>query len=87
MDMDFSNLFSVAGKTVVITGGSRGIGEMLAAGFLANGAKVIISSRKEKACEETVERLKLAAKERPIVDLTRLNREMTSDSQYQGICW
>ena len=58
MDSDFSNLFSVKGKTVVITGGSRGIGEMLAAGYLANGAKVIISSRKEKACEETVERLK-----------------------------
>ena len=58
MDMDFSNLFSVAGKTVVITGGSRGIGEMIAAGFLANGAKVIISSRKADACEETVERLK-----------------------------
>ena len=56
--MDFSNLFSVKGKTVVITGGSRGIGEMLAAGFLANGAKVIISSRKEAACYETVERLK-----------------------------
>ena len=58
MSNDFSNLFSVRGKTVVITGGSRGIGEMLAAGYLANGAKVIISSRKEKACEETVERLK-----------------------------
>jgi NAD(P)-dependent dehydrogenase (short-subunit alcohol dehydrogenase family) len=57
MSMDFSNLFSVTGKTVVITGGSRGIGEMLAAGFLANGAKVIISSRKAKACEETVARL------------------------------
>ena len=58
MDMDFSNLFSVAGKTVVVTGGSRGIGEMISAGFLANGAKVIISSRKADACEETVERLK-----------------------------
>ncbi|MEE2921626.1 MAG: SDR family NAD(P)-dependent oxidoreductase, partial [Pseudomonadota bacterium] len=56
--MDFSNLFSVAGKTVVVTGGSRGIGEMISAGFLANGAKVIISSRKADACEETVERLK-----------------------------
>ena len=31
MDMDFSNLFSVAGKTVVVTGGSRGIGEMISA--------------------------------------------------------
>ncbi|KCZ49404.1 hypothetical protein HY3_02350 [Hyphomonas pacifica] len=58
MEMDFSNMFSVAGKTVVITGGSRGIGEMIAAGFLSNGAKVIISSRKAQACEETVERLK-----------------------------
>ena len=58
MSMDFSNLFSVAGKTVVITGGSRGIGEMIAAGFLSQGARVIISSRKAKACEETVQRLK-----------------------------
>jgi NAD(P)-dependent dehydrogenase (short-subunit alcohol dehydrogenase family) len=58
VSMDFSNLFSVAGKTVVVTGGSRGIGEMIAAGFLSSGAKVIISSRKAKACEETVERLK-----------------------------
>lgn len=58
MHMDFSNLFSVEGKTVVVTGGSRGIGEMIAAGFLSSGAKVIISSRKEKACEEAVERLK-----------------------------
>ena len=58
MQMDFDNLFSVAGKTVVITGGSRGIGEMMAAGFLKAGAKVIISSRKAAACEEAVERLK-----------------------------
>ncbi|HIG23837.1 SDR family NAD(P)-dependent oxidoreductase, partial [Henriciella sp.] len=58
MSNDFSNLFSVKGKTLVITGGSRGIGEMLAAGYLANGAKVIISSRKADACEETVKRLK-----------------------------
>ena len=39
-------LFSVAGKVAVVTGGSRGIGEMIAAGLLANGAKVYISSRK-----------------------------------------
>lgn len=55
--MHISELFSVAGKTAVVTGGSRGIGEMIAAGFLANGAKVFISSRKADACAATAERL------------------------------
>jgi len=51
------DLFSVEGKVVLVTGGSRGIGEMIAAGFLANGAKVYISSRKEEVCDATAERL------------------------------
>ena len=51
------DLFSIKGKTALVTGGSRGIGEMIAAGFLANGAKVYISSRKREACDATAKRL------------------------------
>lgn len=53
----FNNLFSIEGKTALVTGGSRGIGEMIAAGFLAKGAKVYISSRKAAVCDATAARL------------------------------
>src|SRR5665647_2402720 len=46
-----NDLFSLAGRTALVTGGSRGIGRMIAAGYLAQGAKVYISSRKAVACD------------------------------------
>lgn len=56
-DLTLNSLFSVEGKVAVVTGGSRGIGEMVAAGLLANGATVLISSRKAEVCNATAARL------------------------------
>ena len=51
------DLFSLQGRTALITGGSRGIGRMIAAGFLAQGARVYISARKAAACDQTAKEL------------------------------
>jgi NAD(P)-dependent dehydrogenase (short-subunit alcohol dehydrogenase family) len=50
-------LFDLNGKTALVTGGSRGIGEMIAAGFVARGVKTYISSRKAEVCDATARRL------------------------------
>ncbi len=55
--MKIADLFDVSGKVAIVTGGSRGIGEMIAEGLVSNGVRVYITARKAAACDATAERL------------------------------
>ena len=57
MSFNINKLFSVDGKTAVVTGGSRGIGKMIAEGYVENGVKTYITARKAEACQQTAEEL------------------------------
>jgi NAD(P)-dependent dehydrogenase (short-subunit alcohol dehydrogenase family) len=60
--MDVKDLFNVKGKVVLVTGGAKGIGRMISQGFVENGARVYISSRDAKACEQACKELNALGK-------------------------
>ena len=74
-----SDLFSIAGKTALVTGGSRGIGLMIARGFVEAGAKVYISSRKADVCE------KVAAELSTIGECVALPADLSTEDACRGL--
>jgi NAD(P)-dependent dehydrogenase (short-subunit alcohol dehydrogenase family) len=54
----FDALFDMTDRTVIVTGGTRGIGLALAEGFVLAGAGVVVASRKADACEQAAEHLR-----------------------------
>jgi NAD(P)-dependent dehydrogenase (short-subunit alcohol dehydrogenase family) len=55
--MQINQLFSLDGKVAIVTGGSRGIGKMIATGLVTNGVRTYITARKAEACDETAAEL------------------------------
>lgn len=74
-----SELFSINGKTAVVTGGSRGIGLMIARGFVEAGAKVYISSRKADVCAE------IAAELSKIGECIALPADLSTEDECQRL--
>lgn len=68
-------LFDLSGKVALVTGGSRGIGLMMARGLLDAGAQVCISSRKADACASAVDELS------PHGEVTALPADLSSESE------
>ena len=54
----FDQLFDMTGRTVIVTGGTRGIGLALAEGYVLAGARVVVASRKADACERAAQHLR-----------------------------
>ena len=73
------NLFSIEGKTALVTGGSSGIGAMIARGYVENGAKVYIASRKKDVCE------KVAAELSQHGDCTPIAADLSTESGCQSL--
>ena len=79
MTTPFPALFELSGKRALVTGGTRGIGLMIARGLLDAGASVVISSRKQAAVDEAVEEL------RPHGDVTGVAADVSREDECQRL--
>ncbi|KAI8072494.1 hypothetical protein BC940DRAFT_292715 [Gongronella butleri] len=92
--MDVGSLFDVKDKVVLVTGGGRGIGLMIAEGFVAAGAKVYISSRKADVCAKVAQELtamgpgtchSIPADLQSVDDIKKLVRELSSKENHLSV--
>ena len=61
--MTSRNLFSLEGRTAIITGGSRGLGREMALAFAEHGANVVVASRKVENCEQVAGKVRALGRE------------------------
>lgn len=81
MLMDTDSRFRLDGKTAIITGASKGIGKAIAVSLGRMGARVIISSRKQEACDETAGELRSAG-----IDATGIAAHIGDPDQVTHLC-
>ena len=79
-----SSLFSVAGKNVLITGGSRGIGLMIAKTFVKHGANVLLTSRHPKACEDAANSLIKQQQQQQLNNIPKVHHIASNVSSREG---
>jgi NAD(P)-dependent dehydrogenase (short-subunit alcohol dehydrogenase family) len=73
-------LFSLAGKTALVTGGSRGLGLQMAEALGEQGARIVLSARKQSELDEAVAHLKARG-----VDASAIAADLSKDDQVQPL--